>query len=148
MWKDLIAFQVAAVLLFHQVTPLIWLAYLEFLAHCQMSESNISNHVTLIRALHIMHGLLTMQHRDNRIPLFLKSLKINRTFHPKISPVITISILMDAVKACDTLKQPVVYQALYLFRFLAFLRLSNVLLHSTKQYDYTRHISRSDIIFF
>ena len=134
MWKHLIAFQVAARLLSYQVTPLVLLAYLEFLVHCEMSESNISNHVTAIRALHIMHGLPTM-------PLFLKSLKINKTFQPKISPVITINTLMDIVKAC------MVYQVLYLLMFFSFLRLSKVLPHSTKQYDHTRHISRGDIIF-
>ena len=109
MCKYFIAFQVAPGLLSYQVTPLVLLAYLEVLARCEMSRSNISNHVTAIRALHIMHGLPIMPSRDDRIPLFLKSHKINRTFQLKISPVISINTLIDIVKACDILEQPVVY---------------------------------------
>ena len=84
MWKNFVAFQVAAELLTYQVTPLILLAYLEFLATCQLSESNISNNIAALRALHVIHGLPTLPFKDERISLFVKSLKLTKPFEPSV----------------------------------------------------------------
>ena len=72
----------AAGLLTYQVTPLILLAYLEFLATCQLSESNISNNIAASRALHVIHGVPTLPFKDQRILLFIKSLKLTKPFAP------------------------------------------------------------------
>ena len=143
MWKDFLAFQVAAGLLTYQVTPFILLAYLEFLATCQLSESNISNNIAALRALHVIHGLPTSPFKDERIALFIKSLKLTKSFVPKVSPVLNTALLLKIVQSCEALDHPIVYKALYLFT--TFLRMSNILPHSTT--TYTRHISRGDIIF-
>ena len=66
------------------------LAYLEFL-----SESNISNGIAALRALHIMCGEPTLAFKDYRIPLFLMSLKLNKPFDPKIAPVISTALLIE-----------------------------------------------------
>ena len=129
------AFQVAAGLLTYQVTPFILLAYLDFLATCQLSESNISNNMAALRALHIIHGLQTLPFKDERITLFLKSLKLTKPLAPKVAPVLTTDLLLQ-----------IVYKVLYPFTFFSFLRMSNTLPHSTKDYDYTRPISQGDII--
>ena len=147
MWKDFLAFQVAAGLLTYQVTLSILLAYLEFLATCQLSESNISNNIAALRALHVIHGLPTSPFKDERIPLFIKSLKLTKSFAPKVSPVLNTDLLLQIVQTCEARDHPIVYKALYLFRYFSFLRMSNILPHSTTTYDYTRHISRGDIIF-
>ena len=51
------------------------------------------------------------------------------------------------MKTCGALEHPIVYKALYVFTYFSFLRMSNILPHSTTAYDFTRHISRGDIIF-
>ena len=48
MWKDFLTFQVAAGLSLHQVTPLVLLAYMQYLINARLSESNISNNLAVI----------------------------------------------------------------------------------------------------
>ena len=121
MWKDFVAFQVAAGLLTYQVTPLILLAYLEFLATCQLSESNISNNIAALRALHVIHGLPILPFKDERIPLFIKSLKLTKPFAPKLTSVLNTDLLLTIVKTCEAFEHPIVYKALYLFTYFSFL---------------------------
>ena len=52
MWKDFLAFLVAAGLSLHQVTPLVLLAYMQYLINATLSESNISNNLAAIRDFH------------------------------------------------------------------------------------------------
>ena len=147
MWKDFLAFQVAAGLLTYQVTPIL-LAYLEFLATCQLSESNISNNIAALRALHVIHGLPTSPFKDEIIPLFIKSLKLTKSFAPKVSPVLNTHLLLQIIQTCEALDHPIVYKALYLFTYFSFLRMSNILPHSTITYDYTRYIFLEVILYF
>ena len=147
MWKDFLAFQVAAGLSLHQVTPLVLLAYMQYLINASLSESNISNNLAAIRAFHIIHGLPTHPFQDRRIPLLLKSIKINRPFAPKIAQCLTIDTLHQVMATSAGLQHNITFTALYSFVFFSFLRLSNLLPHTTKQYDFTRHMARGDVIF-
>ena len=60
-----------------QVKTVVILSYMEFLHQKGLSHTNISNHLTAIRATFIMYGLNTDPFRDERIPLFIKALRIN-----------------------------------------------------------------------
>ena len=146
MWKDFFSFQVAAGLSSFQVTPLVLLAYLQYLANANMSEANISNNMAALWAFHIIHGLPTDPFRDQRIPLFLQSIKLGRPFSPKITSVVTLDTLQKIISISKTLDHPLTFVALYTFSFFSFLRLSNAP-HTTKQFDITRHMARGDIIF-
>ena len=53
--------------------------------------------MTALRALHIIHALPTLAFKGDRIPLFLKSLKLNKSFAPKIAPVIWTDLLLQIV---------------------------------------------------
>ena len=147
MWRDFLAFQVAAGLLLHQVTPLVLLAYIQYLINASLSESNISNHLAALRAFHIMHGLSTDAFQDRHIPLLLKSITINRPLAPKITQGLSIERLHQIISVSAGLEHNVTFIALYSFIFFSFLRLSNLLPHTSKQYDYTRHMARGDVIF-
>ena len=111
-----------------------------------LSESNISNNLAAIRAFHIIHGLPTHPFQDRQIPLLLKSIKINRPFLPKMAQALTIKRLHQVI-AISGLEHNVTFTALYSFIFFSFLRLSNLLPHTTGQYDFTRHMARGDVIF-
>ena len=148
MWWDFLAFQVVAGLSLHQVTPLVLLAYIQYLINASLSESNISNNLAALRAFHIMHGLFTDAFQDRHIPLLLKSITINRPLAPKITQVLSIERLHQVIAISAGLKQNVTLIALYSFIFFSFLRLSNLLPHTSKQYDYTRHMARGGRYFF
>ena len=61
---------------------------MEYLAQSGMSPEHITNHITAVRSMYIIYGCNTLPFRDQRIPLFIKSLKLNRSFAPKISIVL------------------------------------------------------------
>ena len=48
---------------------------------------------------------------------------------------------------CEQLQTPYICKPLYLFAFFYFLHLSNILPHSARQFDPTRHLARGDLIF-
>ena len=103
--------------------------------------------MSAIRAMFLVHGLNTQPFKDERIPLYIKSLKINAVFRPKTIKLISIEVLQKIITACNALQHPIVYKVLYLFCFFSFMRLSNVLPHSSAAFDITRHLTRGDVIF-
>ena len=95
-----------------------------------------------------MHGLNTDPFRDETIPLFVKALRINAPLSLKTQRIVTIQMLKQILQVCDSLHEPILFKSLYLFTFFSFLRMSNILPHSVKQFDGTRHLLRGDLIFF
>ena len=85
--------------------------------------------------------------RDHRIPLFIKSVKINRPLQPVFKTVIDEDVLLSLVLACDQFSHPIVFKALYLFTYFSFLRLSNILPHSLATSYASRHLCIGDLIF-
>ena len=67
-----------------QVSTMDILAYMEHLLQSGMSASNITNHIAGIRAMFVVYGLNPTILTDNRIVLFLKSVRINRPLQPHI----------------------------------------------------------------
>ena len=147
MFKDFLAFLISADLHLSQVNTVIVLAFMEFLHKNGSSPANISNYLAGIRAMYIVNGLQTSPFMDDRLPLFIKSLKINATFSPSPLQIITVEILHQIIKSCEALQLPYIFKPLYLFAFFSFLRLSNILPHSARQFDPTRHLTRGDLIF-
>ena len=75
---------------------------------------------------------------DDRIHLFLRVTKNNRPLSLKIQSIVTEPMLHNISQACSQFQHPQVFSALYSFLFFSFLRLSNVLLHSTHNFDPSR----------
>ena len=96
------------------------LAFMEFCCYGGMSQSNISNSMAAIRAMFIVYGLNTQPFQDERIPLYIKSLKINAAFTPKTVKLISIEILQQIVTVCSALQQPSSLQSPVPFFFLFF----------------------------
>ena len=142
-----LAFLVALGLSLPQVSTLDVLAFMEYLLQSGMSAANITNHLAAIRSMLIIYNCDASAFRDQRIPLFIKAVKINRPLQPAIKSLIDEHILLSMVLACDTLPNPVLFKALYLFSFFSFLRLSNILPHTTATFDPSRHLCVGDLIF-
>ena len=103
--------------------------------------------MSAISAMFIVYALNTQPFKDERIPFYIKYLKINAVFRLKTVKLISIEVLQQIIMVCNALQHPVLYKALYLFSFFSFLRLSNILPHSAAAFDITRHLTRSDVIF-
>ena len=141
VFRQFIAFLETESIHLLQVNTITLLSFMEFCYNSSMLQANISNYMSAIRAMFIVHGLNTQPFKDERLPLFIKFLKINVVFRPKTIKLISIEVLQQIITACDALQHPMVYKALYLFCFFSFMRLSNVLPHSSAAFDITRHLT-------
>ena len=108
MFQLFLAFLVVVDLLLPGVTSMDILAYMEYLAQSGMSPDYITNHITAIRSMCIVLGVNTLSFRDHRIPLFIKSLKLNRSFAPKIPVIIDETLLLQIVTASTYLQFPLI----------------------------------------
>ena len=147
MFALFLAFLVALDLSLPQISTLDVLAFMEYLLESGMSAENITNHLTAIRSMLIIYNCDASSFRDNRIPLFIKSVKINRPLNPVYKTVIDENILLSMVLACDHFPNPTIFKALYLFTYFSFLRLSNILPHTVATFDGSRHLCVGDLIF-
>ena len=87
MFRDFLAFLSFVSLSLPQVATHHILAFMEYLHQSGLSPSNITNYVTAIRSMYIIHACDTSVFRDQRLPLFIKCLKINRNLQP-VLPVL------------------------------------------------------------
>ena len=147
MFSQFIAFLETEKISLLQVNTIVLLSFMEFCFQSDLSQPNIANHLSAIRAMFIIYGINTAPFKDDRLPLYMKAFKINATFQPKMLKLISIETLQKIITLCSQFQFPLIYQALYLFCFFSFMRLSNILPHSSAQFDVTRHLTRGDIIF-
>ena len=110
-FKDVGGFLVVAEPSLPQATTLDVLAYMEHLLQNGMSVSNITNHIAGIRAMFVVYGLNPTILTNNRIPLFLKSVRINRPFQPHIVLTLDVPLLEKILLICHHLNHPPVFQA-------------------------------------
>ena len=147
MFQDFMGFLVASGLSLGQVNIYILLAFLQYLHSNALTATNICNHLAGIRAFFIFYGLPTDMFQDQRIQMFMKSLKINRPLMIKSTPVFSTDMLLHIVLQSQKFEFPHIFAALYLLAFYSFLRLSNIVPHSFMTFDISRHLARGDIIF-
>ena len=102
MWQDLLLYQVVAGLPPCQVDTHIILSLMEFLCQNGNSKANIANYMAAVRTLYSIHGLPTEPFRDQRIQLYLKSLKLNAMFDPTIRPTLDVAKLHSLLVFCVT----------------------------------------------
>ena len=140
MFKTFFGFLVAMDLSLSLLSTMDILAFMEYLHQIGMSPDHIVNHLTAIRSLCIIYNCDTTPFRDHRLVLFTKSLKINRQFNPGLKQFIDENLLDDIVKVAASLQSPEIFQALYLLCYFSFLRLSNILPHTTTAFDVSRHL--------
>ena len=86
---------------------------MEFCHQSGLSQASISNHLSAVRAMFIVHGLNTEPFKDYRLSLYIKSLKINAVFTQKMSKIVSIDILHQIVQMCSQMQFPVVFKACF-----------------------------------
>ena len=87
MFKEFLAFLVAAGLSLTQVNSPIILAFLEYLAENGLNSDNIVNYLTALRAMFITYSISTKPLRDEKIQLFIKALKLTNHLLLSIPPL-------------------------------------------------------------
>ena len=147
MFKDFLAFLHLAGVQIFKVNTILLLSFMEFLHSSGMTHSNVANHMAGIRAMMTIHGLSTQPFKDDRVALFVKALKINAPLKPRLGRIITVDLLSQILHQCHSLRDPLMFRALYSFAFFSILRMSNILPHSSKAFDVSRHLARGDLIF-
>ena len=147
MFREFLGFLVAAGFHLGQVNHIVSLAFIEYLVLNQITPCNISNYLAGIRAQCIVFNLDTVSFQHQQIQYFLKSLKINRPLQPKLQKHIDIQLLTSIIQVAGTLQHPHIFKPLYILAYFSFLRLSNILPHTVTTFDYTRHLSKGDVIF-
>ena len=118
MFALFLSFLVAVGLSLPQADTLDILAFMEYLLQAGMTAANITNHLTAIRSCCIIYNIDTAAFRDNnRIPLFIKSIKINRSLQPSWKFVTDENMLYSIYAVCPPLPFPQVFKALYLLAY-------------------------------
>ena len=97
-------------------------------------------------AFHIIHALHNDCFKDERIPLFLKSIKIQAPLLTSPKSYISNGTLNAIIDQCDFLFHPETFKSLYLLCFFSLLRLLNIPPHTIKIYDSTRQLARGNFI--
>ena len=102
----------------------------------------------------IIHSLPTHPFRDEKIQMFVKSVRINRSLMVKSNSIFTEQMLLDIVAATETLEFSKIFLSVYLLAFFSFLFfcfsfsfLSNMVPHAKNGFDPSHHLARGDIIF-
>ena len=147
MFRLFVAFTVFMKLSIFHLTPLILIAYLQFLECNQFSPSAMANHMSAIKAKLSLSGISIRFFDDHRIKYFHKAMILHQPFKVKLKKTIHIDTLQLIVRACDSMYMGQVFKAVYTLAYFSFLRLSNLLPHTTAQFSPLYHLARADIIF-
>ena len=146
MWLDFQSVKVVAGLPTHQVDVFTLLLFTEYLSQNSHSHRIIANCLAGLRDHHILHGLNTLPFKDERLALYLKTLKLQVPLAPSRRSSVDIQLLNQIIQTCDSMKFPIIFKPLYVLCFFSLLCLSNILPHSVATFDHTRQLARADYI--
>ena len=134
MFRLFIAFTVFMQVSLFSLQPMIIVAYLQFLASNGLSTPTLGNHLAAIKANRSLYGLPTLIFQDPRIKYFQKAITLRTPFKPSLKSVIDIDTLQLLVRACDFTYMGQVFKGVYTLASFSFLRLSNLVPHSVKDF--------------
>ena len=126
MFRVFVAFCIFSEVLLVDVNVKVILAFLECLVQNKCSFTMVKNYVSAIKASFILYELPYVVFNHPQIKYFIKSLKINRPLTLRPHNLIDLTILRRISIACLELPYGVVYGAVFLTGFFAFMRLSNL----------------------
>ena len=125
-FRTFLAFCICMKLSVYSIEVAHILCFMEFLVGSIVSVSMIQNHLSGIRAKFVFYDLNSNVLSDQRIRLYIKSLKINRTLVSVMRHIMTAEDLKHLSVLCDHIYMGPIYRAIFLVAFFGFLRLSNL----------------------
>ena len=123
------------------------IAFLEYLYQNNISPRVIKNYLSSIVSTTKFYQIDYQGACHPSVVRYLRSISINSRFQPTPRGIFDIKTLYAISQACDQLPDPLLYRAIFLCSFYAFLRMSNVAPHSRAQFDPNRHFLRQDLLF-
>ena len=123
------------------------LPFLEFLLQNSLSPRVIKNYLASIKAKAQLLGWSIESLNHPSIHLFFKNITIHSSFVPKYKGYFDITTIRLISQSCAILEDPVLFRAIFLVAFHAFLRISNIAPHSRAAFSPSRHLLVKDIIF-
>ena len=123
------------------------LVFLEFLVASDFSFTQISNYLSGIKAMAVVHGLSDFPFSHVQVKYFVRSLQISNPITVTLKKIIDIPLLRRIVHQCDQTYMGQVFKAIYLTAFFSFLRLSNFVPHALSQFSAKKHLTKEDIFF-
>ena len=106
------------------------LCFMQFLSDNKLSVNMIANYLSGIKANFVLYGLNDAIFQNQKIKLYMKSLKINRPLKPIQRNIMSIEVLQSVATLCKQIFMGSVYKAVFLVAYFGFLRLSNIAPHS------------------
>ena len=122
------------------------LIFLEYLHNNALSPKVIKNYLSSISATTSFYHLDPRPVSDPSISRFNRCITINSPFSPTPRGIFTIEMMYQISVACDILADPILFRAIFLTSYFAFLRMSNIAPHSVKKFNPSRHFLRQDVI--
>ena len=123
------------------------LAFLEYLYQNHIYPQVIKNYVSSLNSMARTYNIPAEDLSHVAVAHYLRIFSINSTFRPTPRGIFDIRTLCHTSKVCDSLTDPLLFRAIFLTAFYAFLRMSNIAPHSLKAFDVTRHFLRQNLIF-
>ena len=147
MFRLFLAFTVFMKLSIFNLSPLVIIAYLQFLETNKFSPSAMANQISAIKAKLSLYGIPVAIFQDPRIKYFHKAMILHQPFKAQLKKIIDIDTLQLIVRMCDSMYMGQIFKAVYTLAYFSFLRLSNLVPHTIAQYSPLYHLARADIIF-
>ena len=123
------------------------LSFLEFSYLNSVSPRVIVNYISSLKTAAKRYQWDSDPLHHQLVSAYLRGISIHSTFTPTPKSIFGLDTLISISKACGRLQDPVLYKAIFLTSFFAFLRMSNIAPHSRARFDPGRHLLRQDIIF-
>ena len=123
------------------------LVFLEYLHQNSLSPKVIKNYLSSIATMSKAYSIDYTATHHPAVLRYIRGLSLTFPFRPTPRGIFDIPTLYAISKQCETLSDPILLTAIFLTSFYAFLRMSNIASHSSKQFNPKRHLLRQDVIF-
>ena len=143
--KDYIAFSVYLNIRRYDSLDIV-LCYLTYLFEQGVGVSTLHNTVSALRAKFILYSLSYQVFEHPKVKMLLKSFVTNEVPHFRIKNIISVQVLQQISEMCNYLAFPKLFRAIFLLAFFSFLRISHFAAETIQQFDPSRQLLRSDVI--
>ena len=120
--------------------------FMEFLGRNQFTVSAIRNYLAGIVMYHKWLGLSYEKFYHCRITFMLRALDKSIYKKPIFKGVFEVEDIRNILQRCHTYPFAQIYKTLYIFAFLGFLRISNLVPTSRNTFNIMKHLCRGDVL--
>ena len=123
------------------------LAFFECLRLNHISHSQMLNYLSAIKSFASRFSLHLSVFQHSKLTLYLKAVQKSSPKLNKLDNIIDKNLFQQIVLRCDATQSGTIFKAAYLVGFFGFLRLSNLVPHSTRSFSHLKHLAKGDIFF-